>query len=214
MDYATDPGAIATMSFAPSTTRAVRLQLTTGFATLWWAIHELRLDCQPLGGDGGGAAPDGGDAASPSCAASDGGWTDGGISHAAWVGTASSTGPNDTIQGAIDGNPSTRWSSGQAQAGGEWFQLDLGQPTTFSGVSLYLLDGNVTDYPSSYALQLSTDDLDLRHGRDRAWRGDDVRLPPSPICALREGDPDRNRRSVVVVRLRAKRFPLSEPPLR
>ncbi len=159
-DFSTDPGAIATISFAQSSTRAVRLQLTTGVPTVWWAIHELRLDCHPVEADGGaGPAPDGGDAAAASCAG-DAAWTSGaGISHTGWTATASSVGPNDTIQGAIDGTSSTRWSSGQAQAGGEWLKVDLGQATTLSAVSAYLLNSNVTDYPSAYALQLSNDDL-------------------------------------------------------
>jgi hypothetical protein len=156
VNYTTDPGAIATMSFAPTTTRAIRMQLTTGVPTLWWAIHELRVDCHLLDG---GAPPPPSDAGTGSCAATSAGWTDGGISHTGWVATASSVGPNDTIAGGIDGNASTRWSSGQAQAGGEWFKVDLGQPTMLSGVGLYLLSSNTTDYPSSYALQLSTDDL-------------------------------------------------------
>ena len=160
--FATDPGAIVTIPFPASTTRALRIQLNTGVSTLWWTIHELRLGCLALetdgGADGGGASEGGGDAAS-SCLAPDAGWTaDAGISPATWKGSASSTGPNDTIQGAFDENAATRWSSGQAQTGGEWFKVDLGQVTTISGVSLYLLSGNVTDYPSSYALQVSSDD--------------------------------------------------------
>jgi beta-glucosidase len=161
-DFSTDPGAVATIGFPLTTTRAVRLQLTTGVSSVWWAIHELRVDCHPVAPDGGeGSAPDAGDdAAAPSCAAASGAWAAGaGISHGAWTPTASSVGPNDTVQGAIDGTSSTRWSSGQAQAGGEWFKVDLGQATSISGVALYLLDSNTSDYPSSYALQLSNDDL-------------------------------------------------------
>jgi hypothetical protein len=167
--YATDPGAIVAMNFAPATTRAVRLQLNTGVPTVWWSIHELRVDCAAVNADGGagggdaeaGAPLDGGvfDGGA-SCVAARAGWSaSSGISPASWKGSASTTGPNDTIQGAFDQNASTRWSSGQAQAGGEWFKIDLGQSTSISAVGLYLLNGNTGDSPSSYALELSTDDL-------------------------------------------------------
>lgn len=167
--YATDPGAIVSMPFAPATTRAVRLQLNTGVPTVWWSIHELRVGCMEVNADGG--ADDGGaEAGAPadggafdggaSCAAAGSGWSSSsGISPTSWKGSASSTGPNDTIQGAFDQNASTRWSSGQAQAGGEWFKIDLGESTSISAVGLYLLSGNTGDYPSSYALTLSADDL-------------------------------------------------------
>ena len=184
--YATDPGAIVTLSFAPATTRAIRMQLTTGVPSLWWSIHELEVGCQRTDADGGAdggaqdsGASDGGGAVS--CAALDAGWGSGGaISPAGWTGSASSTGPNDTIQGAFDQSATTRWSSGQAQAGGEWFKVDLGQATSISGVSLYLLNGNVSDYPSSYALELSSDDLTY------ATVATGLGGPTTPICVPRQ----------------------------
>jgi hypothetical protein len=167
--YATDPGAIVAMPFAPATARAVRLQLNTGVPTVWWSIHELRVGCAAVNADGGtdGGGVDGGALGEggtfdggASCAAAGSGWSSSsGISPASWKGSASSTGPNDTIQGAFDQNASTRWSSGQGQTGGEWFKIDLGQSTSISAAGLYLLSGNTGDYPSSYALALSTDDL-------------------------------------------------------
>jgi F5/8 type C domain-containing protein len=157
--FATDPGAIVTIPFTPATVRAVRLQLDTGLSSQWWSIHELQVGCTLPGADGGGSSGSP-DAGTLSCSATGTTWSaSNGIKPTSWKATASSTGPNDTIAGAFDQSSSTRWSSGQAQAGGEWYQVDLGAATTLSGIALYLLDGNTTDYPSSYALQLSTDNL-------------------------------------------------------
>jgi hypothetical protein len=189
---ATDPGAIVTVNFSAAMTRAVRLQINTGVPMVWWSVHELRVGCQSLSLDGGadGGASDGGgvDGGPPTCAASDAGWSAGsGLSPAGWTGSASSTGPNDTIPGAFDQNAATRWSSGQAQAGGEWFKVDLGHATTLSGAGLYLLSGNVGDYPSSYALSLSTDDLAY------ATVATGLGGPTTPICF-----PSRSARYVKV----------------
>jgi hypothetical protein len=78
------------------------------------------------------------------------------LSHSTWSATASSSGPGTAPSDAIDGNTATRWTSGAAQADGQWFQLDLGQNQTFNRV---LLDaGSSTgDYPRGYQIQVSTD---------------------------------------------------------
>jgi hypothetical protein len=87
-----------------------------------------------------------------------------GLSQSGWMATASSTAMadlnNDSIAGAIDGNMATRWSSGHPQMSGDWFEVDLGQPTMISQVLLYLLVGDAgdpSDAPTSYQLGLSTD---------------------------------------------------------
>jgi hypothetical protein len=148
----TNPGAVVAMDFAPQATRAVRLQLNSSVATIWWSVHELRFGCSVPGADAGPPGPDGGTCPSPA-------WSAGaGISRAGWKATASMTGPNDTIAGAFDGNASTRWSDGTGQQGGETFRIDLGTSTSMSEVLLYLLNSNTSDYPSAYAVSLSNDD--------------------------------------------------------
>ena len=96
--------------------------------------------------------------AGPACSEADAGWVAGaGISATGWAATASMTNPDpkDSIAAAFDGNLTTRWSTGQAQAGGEWFRLDLGQAQTISQVALF----SQTDFPAGYKLELSADDV-------------------------------------------------------
>jgi hypothetical protein len=143
--FVQDPGAVLTVSFAPRALRAVRLQLT-GSAASWWSIHELRAGCSVPGEAPIGDA--GADASIPDPGGPE-------ISHAGWTATASSTGSSDPIASAFDGNPTTRWSTGKAQYGDEWFRLDLGQTQTFREVRL---DSNDTDFAGAYVLEVSTDD--------------------------------------------------------
>lgn len=59
-------------------------------------------------------------------------------------------------QNAIDGDYWTGWRTGQTQAPGQWFQIDMQQPQTFSKV---VLDDSWDpfDYPQSYSLYASND---------------------------------------------------------
>ncbi len=63
---------------------------------------------------------------------------------------------NPPVQG-IDGTVSTRWSSGLAEDGSEWFLVDLGARA--SHLTQVVLDTNkdATDFPVAYKLELSTD---------------------------------------------------------
>src|SRR5205085_1614340 len=57
------------------------------------------------------------------------------LSRSGWVASASSTSPyGDVPSNAIDGNLGTRWSGGHGMANGDWFQIDMGSPQTFSGL--------------------------------------------------------------------------------
>ncbi len=79
------------------------------------------------------------------------------LARTGWAASASSTDTlGDVVGNAIDGNLSTRWSSGVAQANGQWFQVDMGKNQTFNRV---LLDAasNTNDYPRGYQVQVSTD---------------------------------------------------------
>ncbi len=145
--FSTDPGAVVTIPFAATSVRALRMTLTAGDPTAWWSIHELGVMCNGSSARGTTTA---GTCQSP-------GWSSSvGLSNTGWTATASSTSSGDSLAGAFDGNATTRWSEA-TQAGGEWFQLDLGQSTTISEVDLYLLSGNTSDYPSAYRLDLSSD---------------------------------------------------------
>src|SRR5688572_11323353 len=64
------------------------------------------------------------------------------LSRSGWVPTASSSNvlnePGDLLynppENALDGDLTTRWSSGQPQTGDEWFQIDFGQPVSVASV--------------------------------------------------------------------------------
>lgn len=62
---------------------------------------------------------------------------------------------------AVDGDASTRWSSGAAQAPGQYLQVDLGRPTSFRQVAIDSGD-NLGDYARSWTLTASRD--------GRTWR--------------------------------------------
>jgi hypothetical protein len=66
-----------------------------------------------------------------------------------WVGA-------DNLAQALDGRPETRWSSRSLQAPGMWFELDLHETRTVSGLALDTA-GSPDDYPRGYVVRLSTD---------------------------------------------------------
>jgi glucosylceramidase len=73
--------------------------------------------------------------------------------------TASPTG--DTPAAAVDGDASTRWSSGTGQAPGQYLQVDLGRATTFRRVAIDS-GGNLGDYARGWELSVSDDGSDWR----------------------------------------------------
>jgi aryl-phospho-beta-D-glucosidase BglC (GH1 family) len=78
------------------------------------------------------------------------------ISHSGWTATASSTAAGTTTAGGIDGAGSTNWASGQAQAGGEWYRIDMGSAQTVAMVTVQTPSGSTMDYPRGYTLEVST----------------------------------------------------------
>lgn len=67
---------------------------------------------------------------------------------------------------ATDGNLGTRWSTGVAQAGDEWLEVDFGSSVTLSTVTLDAYDpaqvcGGPEDYPRYYQARLSNTSLDF-----------------------------------------------------
>ncbi|MFG2825279.1 discoidin domain-containing protein [Kitasatospora sp. NPDC048365] len=57
---------------------------------------------------------------------------------------------------ALDGDGSTRWSSGQAQEPGQYLQVDLGRPTRFDRLALDSGD-NLGDYARGWRIEASED---------------------------------------------------------
>jgi glucosylceramidase len=68
--------------------------------------------------------------------------------------TAQPTGDNPAA--AVDGDASTRWSSGQAQAAGQYLQVDLGRARGFQRVAIDS-GGNLGDYARTWQLSTSDD---------------------------------------------------------
>lgn len=163
-DFAPTDG-VLTIDFDPVPLQALQIT-TTEHSLNWWSIHELRLGCNgaddgvppadPLActpttedrgtggaGFGGGAGERGSDSL-----------TIDPLDRANWTVTASSTAPGEATEEAIDGSITTRWSSGQAQVGGEWFQVDLGGVGCIS--SVFLVSGG-GDAAIGYTIEVSVD---------------------------------------------------------
>ncbi|WP_377272854.1 discoidin domain-containing protein [Peterkaempfera sp. SMS 1(5)a] len=71
---------------------------------------------------------------------------------------------------AIDDDAATRWSSGQAQAPGQYLQIDLGRSTRFNRVALDSGD-NLGDYARGWALSVSDDGTTWREVRSGTGTG-------------------------------------------
>lgn len=71
-----------------------------------------------------------------------------------WTVTASSssTSPKNPVSNMIDGKTSTRWSSGVAQAAGQYVLVDFGQTENFDKI---VLEHDGDDYPGSYKVEIS-----------------------------------------------------------
>ncbi len=70
--------------------------------------------------------------------------------------TATADPAGETPGAAVDGDASTRWSSGAAQAPGQYLQADLGRPTIFDRVQIDA-GGNLGDYARGWTLAGSLD---------------------------------------------------------
>ena len=79
--------------------------------------------------------------------------------RATWLPTASSHGPNDPVS-AIDDNTTARWSTGKAQSGDEWVQIDFGKTVAIRSVNLQQ-GSDPNDYPRMYSVTISDTKDDL-----------------------------------------------------
>jgi glucosylceramidase len=73
-----------------------------------------------------------------------------------WTATASSTEAGSSPANALDGNTSTRWSTGTAQVNGQWFRVDMLTAKTFNQISLDA-GSSTGDYPRGYEVYVSND---------------------------------------------------------
>jgi hypothetical protein len=82
--------------------------------------------------------------------------TGGDLVRTGWMATASASTSNSTPNDALDGNLTTRWSSGVNQISGMWYELDMQKPQIFFG---FALDSSDTpgDAPALFDVYLSLD---------------------------------------------------------
>ena len=75
------------------------------------------------------------------------------LSRNGWVATASASGSGSAPANALDGNALTRWSTGQPQTSGQWFQVDLGSAQAFGRI---VMDSGTGEFPR-YEVYVSND---------------------------------------------------------
>jgi hypothetical protein len=82
--------------------------------------------------------------------------TTGLLPRGTWTPTASVSNSGQPPTNALDGDSKTRWSTGQAHANGQWFQVDLGSAQTFYQIDM---DSGISagDYAHGYQVQVSND---------------------------------------------------------
>jgi len=103
--------------------------MQTGTKKYWWSVLELNAYCEPE------------------------------LNRSGWEASASSVESGGSVNNALDGNINTRWSTGIAQAGGQWYQIDMKQSQTIDGI--FINTGEDTeDYPREYRVEVSNNGID------------------------------------------------------
>ncbi len=84
-----------------------------------------------------------------------------------WTASASHNAQDAAL--AIDGSPTTVWSSKEAQQPGMWFQIDLGRVQVVSGLTMASPD---KDFPRGFVVELSVDGVSWREAarKDPNWK--------------------------------------------
>jgi Ni,Fe-hydrogenase maturation factor len=145
------------VSFNPRPARYIRVEQTGSADRWWWSINEVVVKSSEV-------------APSPTASASH---------NNVSVGA-------DNVSQAFDGRPDTRWSSRAVQQPGMWFEIDLNQTRTVSGLTLDTTQSS-QDYPRGYVVRISTnrqqwEEVARRDQNDRAL---DVSFNPRPARYIR-----------------------------
>jgi hypothetical protein len=77
------------------------------------------------------------------------------LSRTGWVASASGSGGGASAN-ALDGNEASRWSTGQAQTAGEWFEVNMLGPQTFDEITIDA-GPSTGDFPRGYTVAVSSD---------------------------------------------------------
>ncbi len=78
------------------------------------------------------------------------------ISRSGWSTSASVTESGSATANAVDGNTSTRWSTGTAQAAGQWFQVDMGSSQAIGQITIETRTWDKWDFPAAFKVEVST----------------------------------------------------------
>ncbi|MFF6806930.1 discoidin domain-containing protein [Streptomyces sp. NPDC012616] len=82
------------------------------------------------------------------------------LSRGKWTATASAQADWGVAANAIDGDIDTRWNLGHGPTSGDWFQIDLGSPTSFNKIVVDTGVNNSFDYVTKYQIYVSNDGAD------------------------------------------------------
>ena len=113
--------AITNIQFNDTTARYIKIEQTSSDSYFWWSIHDINIESS----------------------------SDTKLDSSAWTLSASQN--SVALNNLIDNNPSTRWTTSQAQTPGQFIQIDLGSGTTFDRI---VLDPTTStnDYPRGYSV--------------------------------------------------------------
>jgi hypothetical protein len=103
----------------------------TGTSTSWWSIHELNVYGELE------------------------------KSRSGWTASASATESGGSAGNTLDGNYSNRWSTGAAQASGQWFKVDMGSNQWINHI---VMDSgsNTNDYARDFIVEISSDNTNWK----------------------------------------------------
>jgi beta-glucosidase len=87
---------------------------------------------------------------------SGGGGTETALPRTGWTASANPSSTTDVPAHMLDGDPTTRWTTGVGQAAGQTVTVDMGAPKTFDQLTLDAA-ASTGDYPRGYQVQVSTD---------------------------------------------------------
>ncbi|WP_029723401.1 discoidin domain-containing protein [Salinispora cortesiana] len=99
----------------------------TATSTSWWSIHDLQV------------------------------YGERERERSGWSVTASTTGAGVSANQAVDGDPGTRWTTGAAQAAGEWYRVDLGAGSWFNHIMIDAGADSPGDQPRRFNVEISND---------------------------------------------------------
>lgn len=79
------------------------------------------------------------------------------LSRTGWTVSASSSQSGDPVTAATDGDLNTRWRTALKMKSGDWYQVNLGAPTTFGQITLNNTAANAFDSVFQYQVYVSND---------------------------------------------------------